>query len=66
MEHKLGNRPILLLDDIFSELDREHDAIVAKLATEYQTLITSAEEETVSFLSRIDPNMTVFRLPFSS
>jgi DNA replication and repair protein RecF len=66
MEHALGNRPILLLDDIFSELDREHDAIVAKLATQYQTLITSAEEETVSFLSRIDPNMTVFRLPFSS
>lgn len=66
IEHAIGNRPILLLDDIFSELDKKHDTIVAKIAASYQTIITSAEEETVDFLQSMTPEMSVFRLPFSS
>lgn len=38
-----GSRPILLLDDIFSELDEEHRALVAHVTTEQQTIITSAD-----------------------
>lgn len=41
--HETGSRPILLLDDIFSELDEEHRALVAHVTTEQQTIITSAD-----------------------
>jgi len=41
MEQELGHRPILLLDDIFSELDKEHSNLVYGLAKRQQTIITS-------------------------
>lgn len=39
-----GERPILLLDDILSELDEKHREMVMKLATQQQTILTTAEE----------------------
>lgn len=50
IEHKLGTRPILLLDDIFSELDEVHRVEVVKMAAGRQTIITSAEDEVVEIL----------------
>lgn len=45
MERSLGDRPILLLDDIFSELDLEHRKHVVELVKLQQTIITSVEED---------------------
>jgi recombinational DNA repair ATPase RecF len=38
-------RPILLLDDIFSELDDENRELVMKVVATYQTVATTTEEE---------------------
>ena len=47
MSKILGKRPILLLDDVFSELDANHRALVAKVATMQQTLIATVELENI-------------------
>ncbi|HET7099429.1 MAG TPA: DNA replication and repair protein RecF [Patescibacteria group bacterium] len=47
VEEKAGERPTLLLDDIFSELDHEHRDIVMEVATKQQTIITTADEHFV-------------------
>lgn len=44
---KKGFRPILALDDIFSELDWEHRETVLSVIGNQQTIITAAEEESV-------------------
>jgi len=44
---KRGNRPILALDDIFSELDWEHREAVLAVISNQQTIITAAEKESV-------------------
>jgi len=44
--HK-GERPILALDDIFSELDWEHRDTVLSVIGNQQTIITAAEKESV-------------------
>jgi DNA replication and repair protein RecF len=43
IEHAVGERPILLLDDIFSELDEQSRRIVLSVIEQQQTIITSAE-----------------------
>lgn len=42
-----GKRPILALDDIFSELDWEHREMVLAVIGNQQTIITAAEKESV-------------------
>lgn len=42
---RTGERPILLLDDIFSELDESHRKRVLEVLPKQQTIITSAEPE---------------------
>lgn len=44
LEDKLKVKPILLLDDIFSELDEQHRKEVIKMTTGRQTIITTAEQ----------------------
>jgi len=44
IEHKTGEHPVLLLDDIFSELDTTHRKTVIKTIKHHQTIITSAED----------------------
>lgn len=44
LEEKKHERPILLLDDIFSELDEKHQEMVKELESRQQTIITSTEE----------------------
>lgn len=44
IEEKTGERPTLLLDDIFSELDHEHRKIVMEVIKGQQTIITTADE----------------------
>lgn len=51
-ENKSGIKPILLLDDIFSELDEHNRTLVMKVIKEYQTIATTTEEE-ISDLSQM-------------
>ncbi|EKD65328.1 MAG: DNA replication and repair protein recF [uncultured bacterium] len=45
IEKKLSERPILLLDDIFSELDREHINLVLEMLGKQQTIITTTHRD---------------------
>ena len=47
LEEKYKEEPILLLDDIFSELDEEHRKIVSEICRKYQTIFTSADKESL-------------------
>jgi len=47
VELQSGEKPTLLLDDIFSELDHEHRDLVVKVAGRQQTIITTADEHFV-------------------
>jgi DNA replication and repair protein RecF len=49
-------RPTLLLDDIFSELDREHRSVVVKLMESQQTIMTTADED---FIESFKPSSTI-------
>ncbi len=45
IQGRIGERPILLLDDIFSELDEDHKQLVMDIVGKQQTIITSAEAD---------------------
>ncbi|HLD25188.1 MAG TPA: DNA replication and repair protein RecF [Patescibacteria group bacterium] len=47
IEKATTSRPLLLLDDIFSELDAGHRELIAEVVAKQQTIITSAEPQTV-------------------
>jgi len=44
LEEKLKTEPILLLDDVFSELDIKNKKLILDLIKKYQTVITTTEE----------------------
>lgn len=58
LEEKLKVKALLLLDDIFSELDAEHRAHVVRLMEDRQVIITSAEDEALSYFD----NATVIKI----
>lgn len=45
IERERGERPVLLLDDIFSELDESHRKAVMNVVEKQQTIITTADEK---------------------
>jgi DNA replication and repair protein RecF len=47
ISEKTGQRPLLLLDDIFSELDDSHREQILKIISEQQTIITTADIHSV-------------------
>lgn len=47
MAKTLGRRPILLLDDVFSELDKDHRAHVVEIVGKQQTIIATVELENI-------------------
>lgn len=47
MAFSLGKRPILLLDDVFSELDANHRAHVVEVVGKQQTIIATVELENI-------------------
>lgn len=49
-ERTYHQHPVLLLDDIFSELDPSHQQLVVKICDRYQTLFTSSDEESATIL----------------
>ncbi len=58
-EQTKGKKPILLLDDVFSELDIHNKKIILDLIKKYQTLVTTTEREVIA-LAEV-PN-TIIRL----
>jgi DNA replication and repair protein RecF len=48
IEKKLGQRPVLLLDDIFSELDEGHIELILEMIGLQQTIITTTHKEFIS------------------
>jgi len=58
-EDRLKRTPILLLDDIFSELDRKNIMMILSLIKQYQTVITATDDAP---FSQIDIPKTTIRL----
>jgi DNA replication and repair protein RecF len=63
IEEKAGDRPILLLDDIFSELDDEHRELVLSLIRGHQALITTAEKDVEPLLKLNKITFELLELP---
>jgi DNA replication and repair protein RecF len=63
IEKQTGERPILLLDDIFSELDVVSRAIVLDVINKQQTILTSAEVD-VQDLFKNKKDISIIQLPF--
>ena len=47
LEEKTGRKPVLLLDDIFSELDQDYRNLVNQIIPHQQTIITTTDEEVI-------------------
>jgi DNA replication and repair protein RecF len=54
IEDKTKEKPTLLLDDIFSELDHEHRKLVMDLANNQQTIISTADPHYLEFKKEIE------------
>ncbi len=52
IETKTNEKPVLLLDDIFSELDPDHQQLVIEICHDYQSIITSADGQINGLLSK--------------
>lgn len=65
IEEKTGERPILLLDDIFSELDDISRSIVFSVLPKQQSIITSADEGVLSLIEHHIPkkDIKIIKLP---
>ena len=48
INEKTSQRPVLLLDDIFSELDKEHRSQIFKIIPKQQTIITATEVDLIN------------------
>ena len=57
IEERTGERPLLLLDDIFSELDDGHMRGVMRMLPDYQCVITTAHEEFSGGSSKVEGNV---------
>jgi hypothetical protein len=56
-EEKFGKKPILLLDDIFSELDKKNKKLILDLITRYQTIVTTTEDDLINLSHK--PNTVI-------
>ncbi len=52
-----GDRPVLLLDDIFSELDSRHINHVLNVVKDQQTIITTTHKEFIDHIAPTDANV---------
>lgn len=59
MKDCLNQAPILLLDDIFSELDEHNRAVIVSIIDNYQTIITSTDK---SEAQRISPKAQIIEI----
>jgi DNA replication and repair protein RecF len=54
LEDFFKKKPILLLDDIFSELDHSNQKLIFSLIIQYQTVLTSTEKRIVKLINLSD------------
>ena len=54
VETETEQKPALLLDDIFSELDHDHRDVVMQVVGDQQTIITTAEEHFVEDIKGVE------------
>ena len=54
LEFIFKEKPMLLLDDIFSELDKSNQKLIFELIKDYQTVVTSTEKELVKLINFSD------------
>ena len=54
LENYFKKKPILLLDDIFSELDHNNQKLIFNLIGNYQTVITSTEKKLIKLINLSD------------
>lgn len=54
VEDETKEKPTLLLDDIFSELDHEHRKVVMRAGQDQQTVITTADPHFVENLKKVE------------
>lgn len=54
LENYSKKKPILLLDDIFSELDHHNQKLIFNLIGDYQTVMTSTEKELIKLINLPD------------
>lgn len=62
MEEEISIHPILLLDDVFSEFDHENKERIIRLIEEYQTVMTTTEEELVKEIQKKNKESTVIKI----
>ncbi len=62
VEEKNGDRPLLLLDDVFSELDGGSRHLVLDVISKQQTVITSAEEDVIDLFTKT-ADVKIVQLP---
>ncbi len=62
---RVGYRPVLLLDDIFSELDAHSKAMVLSLIDDYQTVMSTADLDVRDELVAQIPKLKTFELGVS-
>ena len=60
IKEKLETSPILLLDDIFSELDEEHINLILGIINDQQTILTTTHEEFIP--GKIKSKMEIIEL----
>lgn len=63
MQKKLTERPLLLLDDIFSELDEEHIKHIVEVIPKQQTLLTTTHKEFVDVVNAPQANVIELNNP---
>ncbi len=54
--------PLLLMDDIFSELDLENSRRIMKVAKDYQTIITTAHQDILPLLKNFTKELKIITL----
>jgi len=64
--HQNSLKPILLLDDIFSELDHEAQKMIHDLMKDGQTVVTSADQQVATGLGHLYANSLKFSFPDAS
>ncbi len=57
IEGKTGERPLLLLDDIFSELDEGHMELLTGIMGKQQTIVTTTHKEFVGAIDTLSPDI---------
>lgn len=57
IEQKHAEKPLLVLDDILSELDEESKTVVTNLLKNYQTILTTTQEIDIDLIKKLVPEI---------